>query len=413
MYWFPASEGDFERSTLRFSRKLSLYGAHCITLVVADADGPFAQKFAIGKDVPVVVLATSEGTLVNKLDSSEQKISVAQVELLLENEINKRMGEAQTKIEGARAKLAAGDKDGAVADLQAVYMQKCLFPKIGKEAAKELKKLGIEGVAVVPTSPIFDEKESAKIVDVMDKGLAAEEHAKYKEAEHLYLKAHEMDPADPTPLRYVGELYRHHIGDWKKARETFNEILTMEPDPIARAVALHGLGKMTIHEGEFIKGKELMEQSVTVYPLAIACRNLAVYWNSEGDAAKAEKYAKQAMQLDHGDPFNMVFGAVFMAKAGHKDEALNIAKEYESLLPASYNLAAIYAQCGQRDKALELLKRHFYQYEATDSVRSKEMMEARVDAVFASIVKDPDFLALTAGADNRLPMPSMSEKASQ
>jgi hypothetical protein len=38
-------------------------------------------------------------------------------------------------------------------------------------------------------------------------------------------------------------------------------------------------------------------------------------------------------------------------------------------------------------------------------VRSKEMMEARVDAVFASIVKDPEFVSLTDKADGKLPMP--------
>ena len=52
-----------------------------------------------------------------------------------------------------------------------------------------------------------------------------------------------MDPADPAPLRYLGELYRHHIGDWEKARTTFESILNMPADSIARAVALHGLGR--------------------------------------------------------------------------------------------------------------------------------------------------------------------------
>ena len=52
-----------------------------------------------------------------------------------------------------------------------------------------------------------------------------------------------------------------------------------------------------------------------------------------------------------------------------------------------------------------LLKRHFFEYEKYDAVRSKEMMEARVDAVFASIVKEPEFMTLTAGADGKLPMP--------
>src|SRR5258705_5667049 len=122
-----------------------------------------------------------------------------------------------------------------------------------------------------------------------------------------------MDPADPTPLPYLGELYRHHIGDWDTAKATFDAILKMPADPLSRAVALHGLGKITIHEGEFKKGLGLMEQSVETYPLALAYRNLAVYWNSEGDLAKGSAYTQKAFELDPNDPYNRVFSAVFMA----------------------------------------------------------------------------------------------------
>jgi hypothetical protein len=48
------------------------------------------------------------------------------------------------------------------------------------------------------------------------------------------------------------------------------------------------------------------------------------------------------------------------------------------------------------------LKRHFFEYERYDAVRSKEMMEARVDAVFLSLRNDPTFVALTSGADGKL-----------
>jgi tetratricopeptide (TPR) repeat protein len=178
-------------------------------------------------------------------------------------------------------------------------------------------------------------------------------------------------------------------------------------------VALHGLGKMTIHDGEFKKGLSLMEQAVAEYPLALAYRNLAVYWNSEGDAAKGNAYTQQALALDPQDPYNLVFAAVFMAANGKKDEALKIARDNVNLMPASYNLAAIYAQNGQRDKALALLRRHFYRYERYSSVRAKEMMEARVDAVFDSIRTDREFIALTKGADGRLPIPMKGMPASQ
>jgi hypothetical protein len=33
------------------------------------------------------------------------------------------------------------------------------------------------------------------------------------------------------------------------------------------------------------------------------------------------------------------------------------------------------------------------------------MMEARVDAVFASLREDPQFIALTSAADGKLPVP--------
>jgi len=180
---------------------------------------------------------------------------------------------------------------------------------------------------------------------------------------------------------------------------------------MSRAVALHGLGKMTIHEGEFKKGLELMEASVREYPLALAYRDLAVYWNSEGNAAKTDYYVQKAFAVDPKDPYNLVFAAAFMAGNGRGDEALKIARENEKLLPASYNLAAIFAQAGQKEKALSLLKRHFFEYERYQAVRSKEMMEARVDAVFASLREDPQFLALTSGADGKLPVPMSAPRA--
>ena len=53
------------------------------------------------------------------------------------------------------------------------------------------------------------------------------------------------------------------------------------------------------------------------------------------------------------------------------------------------------------------MRRHFFVYERYPAVREKEMMEARVDAVFDSLRQDPEFLALTSGADGKLQMPPM------
>jgi tetratricopeptide (TPR) repeat protein len=352
------------------------------------------------------VLASAEGTPINKVENTGGKLKVEQVEKLVETEIKQRETTLDTQLKSGKEKAKAGDKDGAIAALKPIAAENCLFPKKAKDAAKELKKLGVEDVGSIPAAtPILDRVQGARVEAVMRNGLRAEIAERYVTAQKLYEKAHQMDPADPTPLRYLGELYRHHTGEWDKARETFNTILNMPADAIARAVALHGLGKMTIHDGEFKKGLSLMEQSVGEFPLALAYRNLAVYWNSEGDLEQGNAYTQKALALEPKDPYNLVFAAVFMAASGHGDEALKIARENRNLLPASYNLAAIYAQTGHRREALALLQRHFFRYERYQAVRAKEMMEARVDAVFDSLRQDSAFLALTSGADGKLQMP--------
>ena len=405
LYWFPATQVEVDKSSLRTSRILTLYASQCVTMTVADAKQPELQPIIGDSALPVAVLVNADGKAIQKLENTGGKLKVADVEKIVETEMKQRETALDTQLKDAREKMKAGDNPGAIALLKPVAEEKCLFPKKAKDAAKELKKLGVEEIGSIPASPIFDRVQGARIEAVMRQGLIAENAERYVAAERLYRKAHLMDPADPTPLRYLGEVYRHHTGEWDKARATFNMILNMPADPVARAVALHGLGKMTIHDGEFKKGLSLMEKSVQEFPLALAYRNLAVYWNSEGDLVQGSAYTQKALALDPKDPYNLVFAAVFMAASGRGEEALKIARTNRNLLPASYNLAAIYAQTGHRKQALELLQRHFFRYERYQAVRAKEMMEARVDAVFDSLRQDSAFLALTSGADGKLQMP--------
>jgi tetratricopeptide (TPR) repeat protein len=422
LYWFPSSVQEVQKSSLRTSRILSLYASQCISMEIADADSPLGQKLVgAAAKLPVAVLATPDGASVAKIENQDGYLRAGPVEKVVDEEFKRREHSVNQQIKQAKERAKSGDPAGAIPLYRAVLEQKCLFPGKAKDAAKQLKKLGVNdlgGILNSPAfpSPVFTAAEGAKIEHTMQRGLTAENAARYKKAEELYAKAHTMDPADPTPLRYLGELYRHHVGDWNKARQAFDEILAMPADPLARAVALHGLGKMTIHQGQFKEGLALMERSAEAFPIALAYRNLAVYWNSEGNAAKTNYYVHKALDLEPNDAYTLVFAAGFMAANGHGDEALKIARENEAMLPASYNLAAIYAQLGQRHKALALLKRHFFSYERYQAVRSKEMMEARVDAVFASLMKDPAFIALTSGADGRLPVPQgrgMSQGAAQ
>ena len=410
LYWFPLTNEELKKSSLRESRQLSLYASQCISMELADFRTPAGARLVGDSKPPVAVLATPEGDAVGKAENAGGILKVSEVEKLVSAEVKKREGALDEKLRGAREKAKAGDTAAAVALLRPVLGEKCMFPGKAKDAAKELKKLGIKEVTVaaVAPRPVFDPVRSARIERVMHEGLNAEVAARYPEAERLYGLAHRLDPADPTPMRYLGELYRHHTGEWGKARAVFEAILRMPADPLSRAVAQHGLGKMTIHDGEFKKGLGLLEASVKTYPLPLAYRNLAVFWNSERDRVKTARYVQRALALDPEDPYNLIFAAAFMAGSGRGEEALKIARENEGLLSASYNLAAVYAQVGQREKALTMLRRHFFEFERYRAVRAKEMMEARVDAVFSSLRGDVDFVALTRGADGKLPLPSTS-----
>jgi len=413
LYWFPATNDEIKKSSLRASRLLTLYSSQCVTMTVADAKTPELQPIIGDSALPVAILASADGAPIKKIENTGGKLKVDQVEKVVEAEMKQREATLDTQLKDAKEKIKAGDKENAIALLKPVAEEKCLFPKKAKDAASQLKKLGVGEVGSIPAAPILDRVQGARIEAVLRQGLRAEIAERYVTALRLYQKAHQMDPADSTPLRYLGELYRHHTGEWDKARAAFNTILNMPADAIARAVALHGLGKMTIHDGEFKKGLSLMEQSVAEFPLALAYRNLAVYWNSEGDLVQGTAYTKKALALDPKDPYNLVFAAVFMAASGDGDEALKIARENRNLLPASYNLAAIFAQTGHRREALALLQRHFFRYERYHAVRAKEMMEARVDAVFDSLRQDSAFLALTSGADGKLQMPMRNMTGTQ
>jgi tetratricopeptide (TPR) repeat protein len=412
VYWFPASTAEVKNSSLRESRELSLYAGQCVSMQLADNTTPNSEALVGESKLPVAVLATPDGTVVKKLENVNGKLKVLDLEKLVGGEIKSRGSALDAKLAQAKAKAAEGDKSAAIELYKAVAAEKCMFAKKAKTASSELKKLGEQNIGAIAYPANVDPRVSSQIVKTMKAGLIAENSANYELAGKLYSQANKLDPADPTPLRYLAELHRHHIGDWDRAVNEFRQILDMpNADPLSRAVALHGLGKITIHEGEFKKGLGLMEQSVDAYPIALAYRNLAVYWNSEYDAVKGNYYTDRALEMDPKDPYNLVFAAVFMAMNGKKDEALKVAMDNINLLPASYNLAGIFAQAGQRDKALQLLKRHFYEFERYQAVREKEMMEARVDAVFDSIRHDVDFMALTKHADGKLPMPMSPRQA--
>jgi len=397
IYWAPASAAEVKGSDMVSSRMLTLASAQCVGMYVIHPEDTQTQtKWEVAGKLPAALLI-ADGKTIARVDSTNGNLRLSDVENMVNHELNTRENALDKMLDDAKKKAESGDKDGAVAAYKQVWDSRCVAPKKGRAAQKALGKLGVEvkDAALRESDPIGTPRMNQRMVDLMDRGLAAEIAEDYPKAKMLYGAAMKLDPADPVPYRFLGELYRHHTGEWTLATQTFEKLLTIQPDPLSRAVALHGLGKMTIHMGDPKQGLALFEQSLQAFPLALTYRNLAVYWNSERVRDKASAYVQKALELDPKDPFNLIFAATYMADSGRSEEALRIAKDNEHLLSASYNLAAIYALLGQKGKAMELLKRHFYTYERYDDVRAMEMWEARVDYVFASMKNDADFVELT------------------
>ncbi len=406
VYWFPTSPDEARNSPLQTSRSLSLAGGRCVGMVLVTTDNvALHEELKAAPGGGLVVIAGADGSDLGRVAAKDGKLDVGAVEKLLSAKLDEREDALKALVQGAEKK-AASNKDGAIADYKQVWDQRCLFPSLGRKAAKGLTKLGQkpDEMSLLELGPdgLGDPDvrgAHAEVEALLKQGLAAEIAARYPDAERLYRHASEADPSDATALRFLGELYRHQTGDWVMARATFERVLAMSADPIARAVALHGLGKMTIHGGRFADGLALFDRSLAAWPLPITYRNLAVYWFSEHQAEKAAGFMRQALALDPDDRYNRIFAAVYLAAAGHNEEAAQIATADHEVLEASYNLAAIWAQVGDRKKAMELLRRHFFEYERFDAVRAMEMQEARDDAMFASLHQDPEFVELTRLAD--------------
>ncbi len=407
--WFPLSAKAAADSDMRSSSALTLAAARCVADALITSDNKTVRsKYGIADGTEAAILIKPDGTEIARATLSKKgAVVVSSIEKALNTELKPREKALNTALTAAEKQLKAKDP-AAQAALEQVWAERCLFPSIGKKAAKdlktlgvnvdpaELKKLGLDTIA----DPDTTGARTAAVERILKAGLKAEMAGDFTTAGKRYKEATELDPSDTTALRFLGEYYRHQTGQWDLAGRVFNRILEQPADPVARAVALHGLGKMTIHSGNYAAGLAKFHESLEVFPLAITYRNLAVYWFSEKETEKAAGYMQQAIALEPNDRYNQIFAAVYLAVAGKADEALTIAKANEGVLEASYNLAAIYAQLGDKKKAMELLRRHFESYERYDAVRAMEMKEARDDYMFLAMHQDPEFITMTKLARN-------------
>ena len=398
--WFPVSRDEARASQLFESRFLTVSIAPCSGMWIVPSDGAaLRQKYGVAAEVPLVLLVDPDGVEVARVEAEKGQLRVGGLEKVLRGELDRRRAVAKhARLDEALAREKAGEADAAAGLYQEVYAQRCLLPGSARKAQKALKRIGRpvgdEGAALDTPEPDLSPERSAEMAGLLAAGLRAEFELRIDDARRVYEQAHAADPQDPVATRFLAEFHRHHSGDWQLARQLFSEILARRADKLTRAVALHGLGKMTIHSGEFLRGVGMFEASIAEYPLPLTYRNLAVYWNSEGRFDKAWGYVEQALALAPDDLYNRIFAATYFVGQGNPAEAERVALENEPVLEASYNLAAIWAQLGKKRRRSNSWPGTSTSTSASIRARARDAGGAH-DIAFAAYHRDADFVALT------------------
>src|SRR5215831_6015844 len=105
MYWFPSSQAELEKSSLRFSRILTVYSQQCVTMGIADYRTSVGKKFIPSEKPPVAVLAQADGKMIGKAEKNKDgNLKVDQVEKLLETEMKSREEAVKRQMDAAKEK---------------------------------------------------------------------------------------------------------------------------------------------------------------------------------------------------------------------------------------------------------------------------------------------------------------------
>lgn len=145
LYWVPASGDDFRHSDLLTSRALASYAAQCVALeVVTSDDAAMLARLAIDGPLPAAVLVDAWGVVAGRVAGNKGVLRASDVEKMMRDAMRTREESLNADLDDAPKKISAGDRDLAIAIYRRVWMQRCVFPRHGREAERAMKKLGVD-----------------------------------------------------------------------------------------------------------------------------------------------------------------------------------------------------------------------------------------------------------------------------
>jgi hypothetical protein len=145
LVWIPASGDDFRHSELLVYRPLAVLTSQCVGLqVVRTEDAALIDKLGAAGKLPIALLVSSDWEVVAKAENERGELRAADVEKMVRDELRAREERIERQLDDAHRKADDGDRDAAIALYRAISAQHCAFPRCARDAARALRKLGVE-----------------------------------------------------------------------------------------------------------------------------------------------------------------------------------------------------------------------------------------------------------------------------
>ncbi len=143
LYWFPATDGEMHDGELVASHMLKAFSTQCVGMqLVPPAESATIAKWGVAGKLPVALL-TSGDRIVARTEADDGVIRLSDVENMVHNELYLRSVALDGQLAAAKKKAIDGDRSAAISAYESIWQQHCLAPEEGREAQKELRKLGV------------------------------------------------------------------------------------------------------------------------------------------------------------------------------------------------------------------------------------------------------------------------------
>lgn len=138
LFWVPATREELRRSPLLRSDELTLFASQCVAMRIARLDDrELLERLAVEDDLPAVVLADRQGTVLARASASD----LAEVEAIVREELQDRQAAAESMLDEAKERVASGEHQAAIAIYRRVWEQRCMCPRQARAAQRALRKL--------------------------------------------------------------------------------------------------------------------------------------------------------------------------------------------------------------------------------------------------------------------------------